>query len=283
MRLRSLLVAAVVLVALAVGLYFSNKQEAAKSAKPPADAAPKILSLSDGDITKISVKAKGGAETVLQRTTAGKWQMTSPEYPADQEAVNQLVTSAANITSERVVEDKMSDPKVYGFNDPALKVDITSKGGKVSEFLIGDDTPTNGGSYASLQGDPRVFHGRQLRQERPGQNPQRSARQAAADLRSGQAQPRRADRQEAGHRRVRTRQGSVADRQAQTAARRRLASGRADPQAARTPRWTLRFRGGRQESNVRVRIWNARGYRKVHRSVGHPADRDPEEQRRLLR
>ncbi len=157
MRLRSLLAAAVVLVALAVGLYFSNKQEAAKAAKPPSDAAPKILSLPDGEITKISVKAKGGAGTVLQRTSAGKWQMISPEYPADQEAVNQLVTSAANITSDRVVEDKMSDPKTYGFNDPSLEVDITSKGGKVSDFLIGDDTPTNSGSYASLQGDPRVF------------------------------------------------------------------------------------------------------------------------------
>ena len=157
MRLRSLFAAAAVLVALAVGLYLSNKQEAAKAAKPPSDAPPKILSLPDAEITKISVKAKGGAETVLQRTDAGKWRMISPEYPADQEAVNQLVTSAANITSDRVVEDKMSDPKTYGFNDPALKVDITSKGGKISDFLIGDDTPTNGGSYASLQGDPRVF------------------------------------------------------------------------------------------------------------------------------
>jgi len=157
MRLRSLLAAAVVLAALAVGLYFSNKQEAAKAGKPPADTAPKILSLSDADITKISVKAKGGAETDLQRNNSGKWQMTSPEYPADQDSVNQLVSSAANITSDRVIEDKMSDPKTYGFNDPSLKVDITSKGGKVSHFLIGDDTPTNGGSYAMLEGDPRVF------------------------------------------------------------------------------------------------------------------------------
>src|SRR5579872_324172 len=97
MRLRSLLVAAVLLVALAVGLYFSNKQEAAKAAKPPANTAPKILSLADADITKISIKAKGGAETDLQRNNGGKWQMTSPEYPADQDSVNQLVSSAAKI------------------------------------------------------------------------------------------------------------------------------------------------------------------------------------------
>ncbi len=156
MRIRSLVGAAALLVALAVGLYFSNKQEAAKAAKPPTDTSPKILSLSDADITKISVKAKGGAETDLQRTS-GKWQMTSPEYPADQDAANQLATAAASISSDRVVEDKMSDPKTYGFNDPSLKVDITTKNGKVNHLLIGDDTPTNGGSYASLEGDPRVF------------------------------------------------------------------------------------------------------------------------------
>ena len=71
MRFRSLLVALVVLVALAVGLYFSNKQKAAEAAKPPTDRPPKIVSINDIDITKISVKAKGGAETVLQKNGSG--------------------------------------------------------------------------------------------------------------------------------------------------------------------------------------------------------------------
>ena len=45
----------------------------------------------------------------------------------------------------------------YGLNAPILEVDITGKGGKVSKLKIGDDTPTNSGSYAMLEGDPRVF------------------------------------------------------------------------------------------------------------------------------
>ena len=36
-------------------------------------------------------------------------------------------------------------------------MDITGKGGKVSKLKIGDDTPTNSGSYVMLEGDPRVF------------------------------------------------------------------------------------------------------------------------------
>jgi hypothetical protein len=157
MRFRGLLAAAVVLAALAVGLYFSNKREAAKASKPPADAAPKVLALSDSDVAKISVKKKGGAETILERNGLGKWVMVSPEYPADQETVNQLVTAAANITSDRVVEDKDSDPKAYGFDTPALSVDLTTKSGKVSKLRLGDDTPTNSGSYAMVEGDQRVF------------------------------------------------------------------------------------------------------------------------------
>jgi hypothetical protein len=157
MRIRGLLVAVVLLAGLGIGLYFSNKEKAAEAAKPPSDAPPKILALADANITKVALKKKGADETVLEKTN-GKWQLTAPQaYPADQDAVNQLVSSAANVTADRVVEDKASNLSAYGLNSPSLEVDITGKGGKVSKLEIGDDTPTNSGSYAMLEGDPRVF------------------------------------------------------------------------------------------------------------------------------
>jgi len=157
MRFRGLVVAVVLLAALGVGLYFSNKEKAAEAAKPPSDTPPKILALTDGDITKIALKKKGADETILEKTN-GKWQLTAPKpYPADQDAVSQLVTSAANVSSDRVVEDKASNLSAYGLNSPSLELDITGKGGKVSKLEIGDDTPTNSGAYAMLAGDPRVF------------------------------------------------------------------------------------------------------------------------------
>src|ERR1700733_1169523 len=157
MRFRGLLVAVVVLAALGVGLYFSNKEKAAEAAKPSADLPPKILTLSEADVTKVDLKKKGGDETVVERA-GGKWQMTAPKaYTADQDATNQLVTAAANVSGDRVVEDKASNLSAYGLNSPNIEVDITSKGGKVSKLKLGDDTPTNSGSYAMLEGDPRVF------------------------------------------------------------------------------------------------------------------------------
>lgn len=159
MRVRGLMAGAVILAALAVGLYFSNKQKSAEAAKPPSsDTSPKILSLTEGDITKISLKKKGAEETDLEKNPAGKWELTAPKkYMADQDTTTQLVSSAASVNSDRVVEDKASDVSPYGLKQPNLEVDITTKAGKTSKLLIGDDTPTNSGSYAQLEGDPRVF------------------------------------------------------------------------------------------------------------------------------
>jgi hypothetical protein len=157
MRFRGLLVAVVLLAGLGIGLYFSNKEKAAEAAKPPTDAPPKILALTEGDVTKIAVKKKGADETVVEKANS-KWQLTSPKpYPADITAVSQLLTSAANVSGDRIVEDKASNLSAYGLNAPSLEVDITGKGGKVSKLEIGDDTPTNSGSYAMLAGDPRVY------------------------------------------------------------------------------------------------------------------------------
>jgi hypothetical protein len=159
MRTGGLLIAAVVLAGLAGGLYWSNKTEAAKAAKPAtSDTTPKILSLTDADIKKIDLKKKDGADTTLEKNSAGKWQMTAPKaYGVDQDAASQLVSSVASVTSDRVVEDKASDLSQYGLNAPSLEVTVTTKDGKSKKLMIGDDTPTGSGAYVSLAGDPRVF------------------------------------------------------------------------------------------------------------------------------
>ena len=157
MRIRGLLVAVVLLAGLGVGLYYSNKEKAVEAAKPPADQPPKIVVLNQADITKIVLKKKDSPETDLAKV-GDKWQITAPmPYTADQDAANQLVSAAANISSDRVVEDKASNLPAYGLNSPSLEVDVTGKGGKVTKLEFGDDTPTNSGSYAMKSGDPRLY------------------------------------------------------------------------------------------------------------------------------
>ena len=157
MKPRGLTIATLVLTGLGVGMYFSNKHEAAKATKPPVDAPLKILSVSDSDIQKIEVKKKGGEDLVLQKNGAGKWEIVSPVAGrADQDVVSQLVSSVATVNADRVVEEKASGLSQYGLEPPATEVILTTKDGKTRRLLVGDDTPTSGGVYAKVDGDVRV-------------------------------------------------------------------------------------------------------------------------------
>ena len=131
MKSTGLLIAAAVLAALTGVMYWSDHHKAADTTATPVDAAPKILTLKDTDLSKIEIKKKGAEEVALAKNDAGKWQITAPvALAADQDAVTSMVSTLSSLNSERVVEDKASDLKQYGLTEPALEVDISTKDGK---------------------------------------------------------------------------------------------------------------------------------------------------------
>jgi hypothetical protein len=157
MKFRGLLVAALALAALGGGVYWSEKKKKADEGKPAADAPPKILTIADADFKDIRI-AKAGVATAVSRGTDGKWKITEPKpLAADQDAVNSLVSSLSNLASDRLIEEKAGNLAEYGLAAPAMEVVVTKKDGKAHKVLIGDETPTAGGSFARLDGDPRIF------------------------------------------------------------------------------------------------------------------------------
>jgi hypothetical protein len=158
MRFRGLLIAAVVLAILAGGVYWSNKSEKAKADKPAAGESPKLVSIPEDQVQQIEIKKTGGDDTILRKNGSGKWEMVSPKpLSVDQDAVTSMTSTLASLASDRLVEDKTSDLNQYGLGLPGLTVDVKKKDGKTTELAIGDETPTSGGFYAKLQGDPRIF------------------------------------------------------------------------------------------------------------------------------
>jgi hypothetical protein len=159
MKIRGLVVAAIVFFILAGLLYWSeHRKPADDTVKASADTPPAILKLDSSSITQLDLKKKNAETVVLTKAGSGKWQITQPKpYGADQDAVSSLLSTLSSLNSERLVEDKASDLKTYGLDQPALEVDIIDKGNKTQKVLMGDDTPTGSGVYAMLAGDPRVF------------------------------------------------------------------------------------------------------------------------------
>jgi hypothetical protein len=158
MKFGGLLTAVLVLAALAGGVYWSNKAKEAADKAPPKDAAPKILTIPDADFKTIRLQKTGRDATVLQKSDAGKWQITDPKpLPADQDSVNSLVSTLSSLNSDRLIEEKPADLSPYGLSTPGIEVIITKKDGKTEDLLVGDDTPTGGNTFVKLRNDPRVF------------------------------------------------------------------------------------------------------------------------------
>jgi len=158
MKPSGLLVAVGVLAVLGGALYWSNRRQKADAAKPATDTAPKILSIPDDQITQVTLKKTGGDTTVLDKSAGGKWQITEPKpMRADQDAVKSLVTAVGTLNGDTTVTDKATDLSAYGLSTPILDVTVTKKDGKSQDILLGDDTPTGGGTYAKLAGNPHIY------------------------------------------------------------------------------------------------------------------------------
>lgn len=157
MKFRGLLAAVVVLAGLGGAAWWSEKREKVDAAKPPADSPPKILTIPEDQFQQIDLAKKSGATTELSKA-GGNWKIVQPKpLAADQDSVNSLVTSLASLSSDRLIEDKASDLSPYGLGAPSEQVKILEKNGKTKTLLVGDDTPTGSGTFAKLEGDPRVF------------------------------------------------------------------------------------------------------------------------------
>jgi hypothetical protein len=71
--------------------------------------------------------------------------------------VNGLASAYANLSYDRVIDEKGDDLAGYGLSTPNVEVVVTAKDGKSRKLLLGEETPTGTGTYAKFEGDPKVF------------------------------------------------------------------------------------------------------------------------------
>jgi Domain of unknown function (DUF4340) len=159
MKIRSLIAAAFVLLVLTGTLYWSEHRKPGEAtAKTSPDAPSTILKLDEAAITKLELKKKDAQLIVVTKNNSGAWQIVQPkQLRADQSTVTGTISTLSSLDSERLVEDKASDLKQYGLDQPSLEADITEKDNKTQKLLIGDETPTGSAVYTMLAGDPRIF------------------------------------------------------------------------------------------------------------------------------
>jgi hypothetical protein len=158
MKSRGLILAAAALALLAGALFWSNRREAARAAAGGTPEAPRIVNLNSDDVTRIDIQRNQTEKIGLVKLDSGDWQVAeTPVLPGETGTISSLLSTLSKLDSERIVEEKPGDLAAYGLAQPPVEAVLTTKDGKTSKLLLGDNTPAGYSTFAMVGGDPRLF------------------------------------------------------------------------------------------------------------------------------
>lgn len=150
------LVAMIVLGVLWGSFYFYGKRKAKETPKSESKQE-KLLPINPGQVQSFRLKPRDGQSLTCSRE-GGPWTLVEPmKLPADQSAVSSLLNSLTSATVDEVVDPHPWDLKQFGLDQPAETLEVsTNTKPEEFELKLGDETPTGGGIYAQVGGNPRV-------------------------------------------------------------------------------------------------------------------------------
>jgi hypothetical protein len=154
MKFRGLLIAAVLLIAALVTLYFTER----RGGKTPVESKPeeKLFSVKSDDIQEITVTPQSGERVKLARE-GGKWKIVEPRaMAADDSAVSSMASALGGLSVTDTIDEKPASLKDYGLEPPQATVQFKTKAGAAQALLLGQDTPTGSSVYAKTDSRPRV-------------------------------------------------------------------------------------------------------------------------------
>lgn len=113
-----------------------------------------LVELQDREVKRVEVRSSSWRQ-VLEQPQRGEFHLLSPpDYPVDAGLAVELVDELARLTLERWVSAQRLPQ--FGLSEPRLEVTLDSDAGRVLTLRVGA-AATEGGFYASRDGDPAVF------------------------------------------------------------------------------------------------------------------------------
>jgi len=152
------LIALLVLAGLWGTISYIDWRKGRQASKIEAPKEEKIFTLDSKHITSLTFLPHDG-EAVTCQHEGGTWTIAEPKkLSADQSTVSTVLNNLTTATVDEVVDPHPSDLKQFGLDPPTYSLEISTDS-KPPKFtlLLGDDTPTSGGMYAQVAGNPRVF------------------------------------------------------------------------------------------------------------------------------
>jgi hypothetical protein len=157
-RYLNTLIALVVLAALWGAFTYIDRRQSRRGSKIEAPKEEKIFPLDSKHITSLTFRPRDG-EAVTCQHEGDTWAIAEPrKLAADQGTLSTVLNNLTTATVDEVVDPHPSDLKQFGLDPPTYSLEVSTdlKPPKFT-LLLGDDTPTSGGIYAQVAGNPRVL------------------------------------------------------------------------------------------------------------------------------
>ena len=152
----STLALVVVLAGLGGYIYFVDSGQAPSTGTSDEPPRTKLFTVEADKINEIKVTVNKQA-TLLRKSDAG-WKMIEPvQADADPPEAIGLAKAIEGIESVREVDDKPTDLKQFGLDEPHITVEFKAEGGAGGSFKLGDKNPTQSDLYAMKGGETKVF------------------------------------------------------------------------------------------------------------------------------
>jgi hypothetical protein len=151
------LIALAVLAAVWGTFTYFDRRASRQASKVETPKEEKIFALDSKHITSITFRPREG-EAVTCQHNGGTWAIAEPKkLSADQGTLSTVLNNLTTATVDEVVDPHPSDLKQFGLSPPAYSLEVSTDSNPPKfALLLGDDTPTSGGIYAQVAGNPRV-------------------------------------------------------------------------------------------------------------------------------
>ncbi len=149
---RNLFILAALLAALIATYIYIPKQD-----DENASGNTKVVKSIDKDgMMEVELKNQHGRIVLVKDD--GQWRMSEPEnHKLDRLSIESFIDQLSGIEAEGIVEDNATDLEKYGLKDPESQIAVKTLDGISTEFMLGNETPIDGGYYLKTSDSNTVY------------------------------------------------------------------------------------------------------------------------------
>ena len=150
----TLIIVGIFILILVAAILFQRNQDKIDTESMLATDQSYLIDIGEFEIIALEINGVNGSQVIVKRETEGKWVLVEPSgNDADETRIESAVSQASRLDTLSKLESKINLADI-GLDQPTYWINITLSNGEHKSAFIGNNTPTNSGYYAYMNGAP---------------------------------------------------------------------------------------------------------------------------------